>query len=374
MSRTLSLYVVREVAQYAVVGFLAVSVILISNNAIRYVDLLAGAGFSLDDVLAVLGCLVAILGAPAVPIALLFGILLGIGRLSSDSEITAMRASGLGLSALMVPTLLLALLVSAATAHLLMQVEPAARREFRTLKASLASRTAFLVAGEFRQIGDRVFFVREANKDSQLEGIVISDRSNAKYPMWIFAETGRLSVDVENAEGHLLLDDGEIHLEIADGDDAYRRWSFESFDYAFDLSAMVAAQSKHLRPREMTRAQLDAALARAAAGETLDDMKERNPLVYELQVYRRLALPVAPVVFALIGVPLALRSGRGARALGAMLCVAVLFAYYSLMSVFEDLSEEGMIRPLVAVWLPNVVFALASVPLLWRAAGGYDAR
>ena len=212
-ARTLWLYVMREILQYASLGFLAFALILVSNNVVRHLDLLIAVQFALPEVMQLIACLFAMFAPLSVPMALLFGILLGIGRLSADSEITAMRASGLGLAAIQTPTLLLAIAISAASAYLMIEVEPAAHRQLRATKISIASRSAFIEPQRFQQLGDRVVFVRSVDDDNQLEGVIISDRSDPARAILILAERGRLSFDAEKAEAHLLLEAGEIHLE-----------------------------------------------------------------------------------------------------------------------------------------------------------------
>src|SRR3990172_12278334 len=117
MPRILSLYVGREVVQCAVLGFLGVGAILLTQNALRQIADLASAGLETRDVLAILGSLVAMLSAYAVPMAFLFGVLVAMGRLSADSELKAMRALGVSLGQLSVPFLAVALAASALTAR-----------------------------------------------------------------------------------------------------------------------------------------------------------------------------------------------------------------------------------------------------------------
>ncbi len=106
-SGILSRYILREVAGYSLVGFIAFATILVTQNLLRRLEDLLALGFTGHDFLVILGCLATMLGAYATPVAFLFGVLLAMGRLSSDSEVTAMQASGLGLRTLVVPVLLM---------------------------------------------------------------------------------------------------------------------------------------------------------------------------------------------------------------------------------------------------------------------------
>jgi lipopolysaccharide export system permease protein len=90
-------------------------------------------------------------------------------------------------------------------------------------------------------------------------------------------------------------------------------------------------------------------------------------VIYQLELQRRMALPIATILFALIGVPLGLRKARGARSWGALLCIAVVFSYYAMLSVFQFLGNSEVLSPVMALWLPNAMFAVVALLLLLRA-------
>ncbi|MDX1648267.1 MAG: LptF/LptG family permease, partial [Myxococcota bacterium] len=94
-------------------------------------------------------------------------------------------------------------------------------------------------------------------------------------------------------------------------------------------------------------------------------VKERNR--YEIQIHRRLALPLAPVLFALVGLPLGLQRSRGARSYGALLCAGLVFGYYTLLSMGVYLAEQNQLPAWFALWMPNVTFAVIAAILLSRA-------
>lgn len=370
VSRTLSIHLSIEVLQYTVLGFVAFATILVTQNLLRRLEDLVAVGFQARDVLAVLGALLPMLAAYALPVAFLFGVLLAIGRLSGDSEVTALRACGMGLGALVGPVLGLAVGVGAGTAGLMIHTEPRARIELREVLRSAASRGAILEPGKFRVIGDRMVFVRDRDVENRLRGILIADRSDPTRPFLVFAERGQFVVTQGESQIQLHLEDGDVHVEPADAaQERYQRISFHSFDYSFDAAGVFSA-TRELRPADMTMAQLRGVMARAAAGDTLADLREKDPLEYALQYHRRLALPVAPLLFALVGVPLGLRRVRGARSWGALLCVGIVFSYYALLSLAQFLAASVGIPAWAALWLPNLAFLALAIPLLRRAQRG----
>jgi lipopolysaccharide export system permease protein len=280
-----------------------------------------------------------------------------------------MRSCGLGLGTLMAPILALALIVSIGTFHLMANVEPVARQKMRVILKTLASQIGVVEPGSFQNIASRMIFARHRDEDNLLRGVVLWDTSDRERPFTVFAESGRVTFDVENAKLHLHLTSGDLHLDPQEGDDRYRRMSFATFDYSFDLGKILKESASKLRPRDMTMAELYAVRERVRQGDKLRDLKKRDPLDYELQIYRRYAVPVAPLVFAFVGVPLGLRSTRGARSWGAMLCMGLSFSYYVLISFGESLTTQGL-PPMIALWMPNVAFAILGVFLYRRANRG----
>lgn len=366
-SRTLARFLVREVAAYTLLGLVAIALVLVTRNLLRFLDELIAVGFSLPDLLAVLRCLASTLAVYALPVAFLFGVLLAIGRMAADAEILALRACGFGLRDILLPVCALGILVSGGTWWLALDVEHRAHRELRAIAKSMAVRGTMIEPGQFQRIGPRVVYVRGREGVERLQGVLISDRSDIERPLLIFAEYGSLDLDEERGELHFRLENGDIHVEPADGEELYQRISFRSFDYAFDVESLLGRHFSGLRPREMTMPEMRAIVARARSGDPLDDVRKKNPAEYELEIHRRLALPLAPFLFGLIGVPLALRRKRGARSWGAFLCALVAFSFYAILTFSQFLALEHWIPAALALWLPNLAVGSAATALLWRA-------
>lgn len=370
--RILSLYVLREVVQYAGIGFFAVGSVLLTQNLLRQLDDMSGLGLTASDLLAVTSCLLAILGAYAIPVAFLFGVLVAVGRLSADSEVTAMRALGVSLLQFAVPFLALSICVSAITAALLFDLEPGARRRLRAVVSEIASRGGIIEPGTFNELdrkGERLLFVETRDEDNRLGGVLISDRTDAENPFTVVAEHGIFEFNQDTATARLELSEGDIHFELDRAtDDNYQRIVFDRFDYAFDMSAVLGAGFDRIRPREMSMREIRDVLAHFDAhGEPPDVVRVRTREHYEIQLHRRLALPVAPALFALLGVPLGLRRTRGARSWGVLACVGLVFGYYTLLSSGVYLAENLVLPAGPALWLPNAVFGAVALALLVRA-------
>ena len=376
LPRTMAAYLLREVTLYSLLGLFAITTLLVSRNALRHLDELVSAGATADDAITVVACLAAALATYAVPVAFLFGVLLATSRLAADAEILALRSCGVGTHQLIAPVALLGLLFAGFTAVLTFDVEHRAQRRLRLVVQTLAAEGRLLEAGEFRRVGERVLHVKRRLADGRFEGVLISDASDRERPLLIFAEAGELQWDRAHRSLRLLLERGDIHIGAAAVDVAgaaaarperSRRIEFATFDYALDSDEILGVSLSALRPREMTAAELRAAIARAEAGERLDDLRRQDPVYYQLQLERRAALPFAPLLFALLGVPLGTRRKRGGHSFSALLCAAVAFGYYGLLTLGQRLAIDGEISPAAALWLPNAACALAAALLSWRA-------
>jgi lipopolysaccharide export system permease protein len=371
--RVLAQYVLCEVSKYGALGLLGVGSILLSQNLLRRLEDLAFVDLGVADAFVLGGCLVAMLAAYTLPVAFLFGVLVAFGRLSADSEITAMRTLGVSLAQVSFPVVALSVAVALLTAWLLGQVEPDARRRLHALGVELATRGGIFQPGQFRRLdrmGARVLFAdRLGATPNDLEGVLIADQSDPARPFTIVAERAHFSFDPATATARLALEAGDVHFVPSNPqDEDYHRIAFERFFYSVDMGDVIGADRRHLLPSEMRTGLVWGVLGhfeREGRAPEWSRVQKREP--FDVELARRLAIPVAPVFFALLGVPLGLRRSRGARSWGALICVALVFLYYALLSFGSFLAREGRVPALVGLWIPNLCFATAALVACLRA-------
>jgi lipopolysaccharide export system permease protein len=365
VSRTLALHAIREVLTYAALSALVLGVVFLGENLRRYLDLLVAVDFAPGDVVALLKGLTGLVASHVLPITFLLGTLLTVGRMTADAEITAMRSCGIGLRALLVPILGLAVLVTGLTWLLVVNVEHQARRELRSVVQGMATRGTAIEPGHFRSIGSRVLYAEDRRVDDDLHGVLVSDRSDPKRPMLVFAERGRVALDQAQGRLRVSLDNGDILVDPVGEDPAEAQHiAFQTFDTSFDVRELFRVAFSALRPYDMTLDELRALAARADAGDPLDDVIKKRAADYRVEMHRRFAVPFAPLLFAPIGVALGMRGRRGARSAGVLLCALVAFGYYTLLTFGQMLGVEGRLPAPLALWIPNLLFAALGVGLL----------
>jgi len=369
VSGTFALSVIGEIAIHAALGFVGFVVILLTQNLAQRLPTLVAVGLSWGDVLSLLQSVLPMVAAYSVPVGFLFGVLATVARISADSELMALRSCGLGLATILGPALVLATVVSGSTALLMVHGEPAARREMRALLTQVASRGGVLEPGRFRAIGPRVMYVQSRDRENHLRRILVADRSDPTRPFLIFAERGRFAFDAETMTIRLELERGDIHFESADPE-SHQRISFEHFDYALDAAALFD-DARGRRPREMRFDQLADTVDLADQGPLAPEVSGgRDANQFRAQYHRRLALPFAPLLFAVVGVALGVRRTRAARSWGVLVCVVLTTVYYTLLTFGEYLAESGTLHAAVALWIPNVLYAGVGGILLLRAERG----
>lgn len=369
--RTLALQVAREILVYTALGFAAIVLLLVSQNLLQRLDQLTMVGLPSGDVLAVLAALLPMLASYATPIALLFGTLLALQRMSADGEILAMQSCGVGLGPIAVPALALGLAATLLSAWTILSVEHAARARVVSVLTRAAARGGIIEPGRFRVIGDRIVFIDARDRAGGLEGVMIADYANPARPLRIFAERGRIVFDEETDRLRFELSSGDVHLDPTDPSSlADRRLAFDELAYAFDVGGLLGRAYSPTRPRQMDLPQLRAVVARADQGDPLFGLDERDPVEYRLEIQRRFAQPLSPLLFSIAAVPLGVRMRRGGRAYGLLLGGVLVGAYYALVAGGEMLARAGLLAPSLAVWLPSIAFGITGGVLLARARRG----
>jgi lipopolysaccharide export system permease protein len=298
--------------------------------------------------------------------ALLLAVLVAFGRLSSDSEITALKTSGVSLYQLLQPVAVFAGVVFVVALAVSMYARPWGNTRLRTELYEIAKSRASAGIKEKVFTDDfagLVLYVDHIEPPgNMLRGMLISDTRDAVQRNTIFAKVGIL---VPNEPLHLLtlrLLDGSVHT-LDQKDHSYHRTDFTTYDITLDLNtALTNLRVRERDPSEMTLTELRAAI----------DAKNRagNPALGEaVELQRKFSIPFACLAFAAIGIPLGIQPTRSVRSRGFSLSLVVIFVYYLLLTLGESLAERGVVPPVVAMWSPNVLLSVLAVTLFIRTAG-----
>jgi LPS export ABC transporter permease LptG/LPS export ABC transporter permease LptF len=356
----LNRYLLLEVSGPTLVGFLTYTGFMAVRGLIQFSELLVQSEQPFVEAGLVVALSLPHIIVLTLPIAFLLGLLIGIGRLSADSELTALRASGVDLLVLYRPIGLLAVMIGAATLALMLAVVPRTNHLLYAMKLRLSS-FAFaqrIQPGVFSPeiAGLRVYTEGASSDRRELTGLIISDRSGAEGQRLTFARRGWLELEESMGRLWLRVEDAERHHVDDDG----RRYDVTSFSGRMvlqDSGPTLGVTEKQIR--EQTLREL---LARATA-------RSRRPEDQRLaltEVHKKFALPAACLVFGLIGLPLGIVNRRGGRAAGFAVSVGIVLLYYALLATGEARAIEGRMSPALAMWLPNILLVAFGVFALVR--------
>jgi lipopolysaccharide export system permease protein len=362
--RILTRYILREVTSHAAIGAAIFTFVLFTKDLGHILELVVRSSAPLSSVLEVVALSLPLAFTITIPAGALVGILIGLSRLAADSEITAMRASGLGIwnflkiiSIFVLAAWLVALVNS-------VYLAPASQAALGRLQDRLKSAQASF------EVQPRVFYegfpkivlyvqdVHSGQRAAVWKGVFLADISTPGSPRIWQAEQGVL-VSEGPTHLHLHLINGSTHETDAKAPDHYQISSFQQTDIPIEIPA--ADNKQDIEPIPMnemgTRSLLqEARKLPAATGRW-----------YLIEFHRRLALPTACLALALVGIPLGLSSKKGGKSSGFVLAIGLVFLYYSASLVGLSLARQGRVTPGLGVWLADILFLLGGAFLLWRA-------
>lgn len=364
LSGKIDRYIAAEVAGPALLGLAIFTLVLLLGRIVKIIDLIVAKGVALSDILDLLSYLLPTFFSITVPLAFLLGILLGFTRLSSDCEIIAFKASGVSLSRMLWPVLALALVASLLTAWSTLYAQPLANRAFRAKIYAIANHHvgAGLQPAVFNDDFDGlIIYANAIDKQGQLRDIFISDERNMGNAPTLLASSGRIVANNEQMSLQLEIHEGSIHRRLPEeAEETYQLIQFG--EYRIDLSlesASSGAKQPNFKNKELTLAQL--------LDKSRTDQNEEQQRSSLAEFNQRLALPFAPLLFSLIGIPLGIQSSRSGRGGGFTLALVIALAYFILLTTGRTLAEQNYFPVILCMWLPNIVFLVLGVALFRQA-------
>jgi lipopolysaccharide export LptBFGC system permease protein LptF len=245
----------------------------------------------------------------------------------------------------------------------LIGLEHEAWRQIESTKRKILSRGAVIEPGRFQRFGKRMILAQERRGKNHFEGIMISDYTAEEKPLLIFAESADYSFEPETGMLRLLLANGDLRMDPYPSDEfEEHRISFAEFEYCFRAPWLVGDRW-HFRPTQLSLGELLAAIASKRRGEKVPSLKWKVQY-YESMLYRLFAISTAPLVFSLIGVPLAILGFVRSRPRGMLLALLLLSGYYASFVFAYEAGRSGLLPPLPTVWAPNAALLAIGVGLL----------
>ena len=363
MLRITDRYILREVVPPFLLTLLVLTFVLMLRPLMNEAEDLIAKGVEGTTVVRLMLLLVPQGLGLALPMALLMGILMGLGRMSTDRETVALQACGVSIYRLLWPVALLALLATGATFYVIEVAVPGANQRFREL-------TVRVLAGRAEgELKPRVFYdgfenltvyVREISPAGWSDVFVADSRQPGQLDVSI-AERGRIEINPERQTVDLVLYNGERHRSDANDPTSYELHEFEDIRISIATESVFPQSTPQPGLNEMRLPDLRLEAERMLA-------RGESPHAPIMEIHERFSIPIACLVFALVGVGLGITTRRDAKSSSFALGIGVVFVYYISMYLPEAMAKGALVSPHLAKWLPNIALALAGLVLIvWRS-------
>ena len=341
------------------------------------------------------------------PMSLLFGILIAVGRLSSDSEIVAMRALGISTRTIYRPVFFFSVSMFLLNLYLMNYVLPEGNRQFVALRAELTT------AAAEKAVKPRVFYDHYDNlmiyvndvdpATSQWKGVFVADSRGGEEadPVTaqqmaesaaarqdqddaaalshqgggqriIIAKTGNVAIVGKAKAIWMNLTGAETHVWDPRKPDRYdhtrnetQRILLPSGDEGFDANSLAKSF------REMNLRELIEQERLLQRGRTESDRAARNTA--RVEIHKKFVFPFACIAFGVLGLPLGITNRRGGKSSGFSLSIAIIVFYYVMNNNAEQLATAGKVPAGIAMWSANIILLVVGMFLLRRANRDFTA-
>jgi len=363
--RILTRYILGEILSHALIGCALFTFVLFMPHLPQILETVVRNSSSLTSVLQIFLFTLPNLFWVTIPMSVLVGTLLGLSRLAADSEIVAMRAAGLGIGYFVRVSSIVAVVGALLGLVNSLFIAPRANQAILDMEQSLAASQASY------QIQPRVFYedfrnsvlyvqnVRSGTGASNWDQIFMAELTDPTAPKIITA-TSATVVNESTQELLMRLRDGEQHETVAAQPDQYNVSTFSTTDLPLRLSPQ---SDVHL-------GRLDTVIYAVPTRALLERIHGRDGKRYLIELNNRFAYPAASLVLMLVAVPLGVVSRRGGKSSGFVFTLLLVILYYILSYTGVALARQDKLPVVLAVWLANLLFAVAGVFLLWQMASG----
>ena len=357
MIKTLDRYIFREMVPPFFLSIVVLLLVLVLQKLFRMSELMMAKDVNLASSLKVLLYIMPAFLVITIPMSLLVAALTAFSRMSTDSEITAMKASRVSLYHMIRPVFLFALLCFAATSATSLVLVPEANTALKSYLFDLVKSrvTIGLEPGVFSStFSGMVMYVDKMDEQNNMEGVFISDERSAAEHYTIVARRGTLMADPRTLNVTLALQEGSILTAPRNGQ-SYPLMGFSQAKLFIDVKSSLAGRDSPGRSLEdMSLDEL-----RREIGKTRSEGKPTY--TQETELHKRLSIPFACLIFGLIGAPLGIRRSRSGKSAGVAIALFVFLVYYIVVGGATNLAETGKFPPPLAFWIPNSVMAVASL-------------
>jgi lipopolysaccharide export system permease protein len=366
MTKIINRYILREISLPFFMILFVLTFVMLMGKILQLMDLMVNKGVSFIDIAKIIFFLMPSFLIFTIPISLLISILIGLGRLSGDNEITIFKASGISLYQLLYPLALASAIAFLMTAVTSLFLVPHSNHATKSLLFNIARQKASIGIREKVFNDDFKGLLLYVDKiplhGNFMEGVMISDKRITREPVTIFARKAYLVSDLSSLTVTLRLENGSTHM-VETNLKNYRKMDFSFYEINLDIESSISDGKKAITKdiKDMTFGELVERMKSPSLEETL--LRE-----LAIEVNKKFSIPASCIVFAILGIPLGIRAHRSVKSRGFTIGLFIVLVYYILQLGGDALVETRSLSPLVGTWAPNVIFGTVGIYLFIMAA------
>ncbi len=347
--RLLGSYLATEMLAPFFASFLVMNCVFFLAKLIPFLDFVLELNIGLADFIRLFSYIFPNIFLYTIPMAAMMGVTIGFARLSSDSEILALKASGISMYQILPPVIIVAALIALLTSFVSIKLIPLSAVSMRTLSYQLLKEKISngIKEHEFTEaLGDVVVYVDKIDKNSgRWSNVWVSDMRQVDNPVVTMASSGRMNSNIKEMMVSIELTNGSLHKP---GIENAQIVQFDQYQINIPL---------HLPETRATRLnKTDLSMGELLEEARISDKNLANKRRMLIEFHKRLVLPVGCLMISLIGLPLGLQARSGKKAIGIQAGIAIFILYYILFTFGKAWAEKGVFPVWLAMWMPNFLF------------------
>ena len=363
--KTINLYILKAFLIVFGVSIGLLTFLMMGSQIARDLDKFVTQGLPLSSVLEFAVCLIPIALTFTIPWAVLVAIMLVFGRLSADSEITAMRACGISILQIVSPIMIVAFLMMLACLYLQVEVGPPLLGEGRKVatKTAIDHPSAMFEPGVRVRYNDSIIYIDDKEGENVLKDVQIFTIGE------LGEDKGKVIRDITANHGKLLTNKKEKTLTIALFDcnivdkkseppvRAFNKKVEFVIDYGNEMNRLeIGKRSKYMTLKELF------------GNIRIHKKYKRDTCDLEVELNQRIAFALAPIAFMLLGLPLAIRTSRRETSVGLFLSVVLAGVFFMSIILCESLTAYPKLYPQYLLWLPNLIYQVVGAIMIYKIA------
>ncbi len=409
--KILERYILKEHFGPFSVSLLVVTFVILLEQILDILNVIFEKQLPIGMVMEVFALSLPFILALSIPMSVLMASLNAFGRLSTDSETTAMKACGVDVYSKTGPLFVVAILLAIFMVYFNNSVLPESNHKLKnmTLKIAYYKPMSSIKAGEFTTIQDYTIYVKE-NDGSEMKGIIIFDKSKTRFPHTIVAERGTITQSKEGTSLRAVLYNGQMHERLDASKDEYQLRNFEKFilniseignqeefeetSYRSDRELsnselrvridetekeITKVQSEILDLNEkLTSTREDESVTQKSKrtrstkamiklkNDRLEDLKE-DIRSFKVEIHKKYSISFAIIIFVMIGIPLGMMTKTSGAGTSFAISSVVFLIYYISLVAGESLASKGFVSPFLSMWISNIIFLVIAVILIYHS-------